>query len=109
MGFARGYDIIVRFRLLEHQPHGFDVFFGVTPVAFGFQITHEQFVLQTGLDARNGPGDFARHKILAAPGGFVVEKNAVAGVQPVGFTVVYRDPVGVDFGARIGAAWVKGC
>ena len=38
VGFAGGDDVIVRFVLLEHEPHGFDVFFGVAPVAFGIEV-----------------------------------------------------------------------
>src|SRR6266550_6364299 len=61
------------------------------------------------LDGRDRARDFARHKRLAAPRTFMIEKNAVAGVQAVAFAVVHRRPVGKNFGNAIGTAWPKGC
>ena len=38
----------------------------------------------------------------------MVEQDAVAGVDAVGFAVVDRDPVGVELGGGVGGAWVEG-
>ena len=37
----------------------------------------------------------------------MVEKNAVAGVHPVSFSVVDSNPISVHFGDRIGAARIE--
>jgi len=37
----------------------------------------------------------------------MVEKDAVAGVHAVGFTVVLGDPVSVELGYSVRAAWVE--
>jgi len=108
MGFAGGDDIIVGGGLLEHEPHGLDVFFGVAPVAFGVEVTEVEFGLESGADVGDGAGDFAGDEGLAASGGFVIEEDAVAGVEAVGFAVIDGDPIGVDLGAGVGAAGVEG-
>ena len=38
VGLARRNHKILRRIVLEHQPHGFYIFFGVAPVAFGVQV-----------------------------------------------------------------------
>ena len=35
VGFTCGDDVVFWLFLLEHEPHGFDIVFGVAPVAFG--------------------------------------------------------------------------
>ena len=109
VGFAGGDDEILRFVLLEHQPHGFDIIAGEAPVALGVEIAEVEFLLQAFFDAGGCAGDFSGDECFAAAGGFVVEEDAVAGVDVVGFAVVYGLPVAVDFGAGVGAAGVKGC
>jgi len=108
VGFAGGDDVVVGLVLLEHQPHSFDVVFGVAPVAFGVEVAHVDLVLLAGEDAGEGAGDFAGDEGFAPAGGFVVEEDAVAGEEVVGFAVVDGLPVGVDFGAGVGAAGVEG-
>jgi hypothetical protein len=65
--FADGNDVIVGGLRLQHQPHRFDVVAGETPVALGVEISQEQILLNTQLDAGCGFCDLARHERLAAP------------------------------------------
>ncbi len=37
----------------------------------------------------------------------MIEKDAIAGIHAVGFTVVDRNPVGIEFGHRVRAAGIK--
>jgi len=37
----------------------------------------------------------------------MIEEDAVAGIDSVGLPVVNRNPVGVEFGHRVGAAWIE--
>ena len=101
------HEILRRF-LLQHQPLHFDVVLGVTPVALGVHVAKEQAVLQPELDPGQRPGDLAGDEGFAADRAFVVEQDAVAGIDAVGLTVVHRDPVGVEFGDGVGAARVEG-
>ena len=48
MRFAGCNHIIVRFVLLQHQPHGFDVFLGIPPITLGVQVAQIKFVFETG-------------------------------------------------------------
>ena len=38
-----GDHIVVRLLLLEHQPHGLDIVFGVTPVTLGIEVAEPEF------------------------------------------------------------------
>ena len=105
---AGGDDEIFGLRLLQHEPLHFNVVLGVAPIALGVQVAQEQAVLQAQLDARQGAGDLAGDEGFTADGAFVVEQDAVAGVDAVGLAVVDGDPVGVELGHRVGAARVEG-
>src|SRR3977135_4314415 len=37
----------------------------------------------------------------------MIEKNAITGVDPVGFAIIDGDPVGVKLGNGIGRAWIE--
>jgi len=50
VGFVGGNDIIVRPILLQHEPHGLDVFLGVTPVALGIEVAEIDLVLKAERD-----------------------------------------------------------
>ena len=108
MRFAGGDDVVVGDVLLQHQPHGAHVVPGVAPVAFGVEVAQVQGVLRAEVDAGDGAGDLAGDEGFAADRRFVVEQDAVAGVEAVGFAVVDGDPVGVDLGGAVGAARVEG-
>ena len=81
MLFAGRQHIVVGLRLLQDQPHAFDIIAGVAPIAPGGKIAEEQFVLQAELDRRDGAGDLAGHEGFAARRSFVIEQNAVRGVH----------------------------
>ncbi len=70
MRFTGGDDVIIRLGLLKHQPHRLDIIAGEAPVALGFQISQEQFLLQADFDAGGRTRDFARDERLAARGDF---------------------------------------
>ena len=61
------------------------------------------------LDRRYSTRNFARHKSLASSWAFVVEENAVAGVESIAFAIVYRRPIGKNFRNPIGASRPEWC
>src|SRR4029453_8720687 len=72
-------------------------------------VAEKQFFLQTMLDRRDRARNFARDKRLPSPGTFVIEQNAIAGVEAIAFSVIYRCPVGENFRDAIRAAWPERC
>ena len=62
----------------------------MAPVTSGRQVAKVQAILQAELDTGQGAGDLAGHEGFAAHWTFVVEQDAVAGVQPVCLAVVAR-------------------
>ncbi|CCK07648.1 phytase family [Cronobacter sakazakii 696] len=100
---------IFRLFLLQHHPLHFHVVFGMAPVTQGVHVAQMQAGFQALCNVGDSAGDFAGHEGFAAARGFVVEQNAVARVHAVGFTVVYGDPVSVQFRDRIRRARVERC
>ena len=84
-----------------------DVIARMTPVTLGIHIAKVKTLLQAQLDARQCPGDLSGDKGLPAQRTFMIEQNAVAGIDSVGFPIIDGDPVGIEFGNRIGRARVK--
>ncbi len=83
-----GDDVIVGGILLEHKPHGVDVFAGEPPVASGVEVSEVEVFLEAHFDACGGAGDFACDEGFAAERGLVVEEDAVGEVEAIGFAVV---------------------
>jgi hypothetical protein len=108
VGFTGGDDEIVGGGELEHLPHGLDIIAGVSPVAFGVQISQVEFFLEAFFDAGCGAGDFSCDEGFTAAGAFVVEEDSVAGKHAVAFAVVDGLPEAIDFRAGVGAARIEG-
>src|SRR6185437_3477991 len=90
---------------LQHAPHGFDVFFGKTPVALSIEVAKLQTFLLPELDPRHRIGDLAGDELAPAQRRLVVEQDAAGTEDPEGFAVVHRAPVREQLGHAIRAAW----
>ncbi len=104
---AGGDDEILGFVLLEHEPLHLNEVLGMSPVALGVEIAEVEAILQAELDPRQCTSDLAGNKGFATDRAFVIEKDAVAGIDAVGFTVIHGDPVGIKLGYGIGAAGIE--
>ena len=93
--------------LLQHQPLHPHIIFGVPPVAQCIHIAQIQAVFQALRDIGQAACNLAGHERFAAARAFVVEQNAVAGVNAVGFAVIDGNPVGIEFGHGIGRTRIK--
>src|SRR5262249_49850385 len=88
MRLARRQHVVVGLGLLHDQPHAFDIVAGVAPVTLCIEIAEIERLLPVGLDGGNGPRDLACHESLAAHRAFMIEQNAVGGVDAVGLAIV---------------------
>src|ERR1035437_1065986 len=104
--------------MLQHPPHGFDVFRRVAPVSGSVDVAHKERVLEPSLNASHTSRDLTSYKSLSPARAFVIEQDAVDGEHPVSFAIVARHPVAVDFRRAIGAPgiqwglfvlWWRGC
>src|SRR4029079_17434252 len=93
VAFASSQNIIIRLRVLQHEPHSLYEVACVTPIAPSVEVTHVKLVLKPKLDRSNGASDLAGYKGLASQWTFMVEENAVAGEHAIGLTVIDRDPI----------------
>src|SRR3989344_1366949 len=107
MTLASPHDVIIRLRLLEHQPGRFHVLGSVAPVAHGFQIPKIKLFLQTLGNAGRRPRDFFGYKGFTAPRTLVIEKYAVHGKDIIGFAIISGSVEGKNFGGRIRASRVE--
>lgn len=60
-----------------------------------------QNLRQARLDTRHHPRDFACHVGLSADRTFMIEQDAVRGVNSIGFARVDRNPVSVELGDAV--------
>ena len=102
-----GYYKVVVLGLLHDEPHALHIVFCVAPVAVGVEVAEVELVLKPVDDACGGNCDFACHESFATALALMVEENAVDGKHTIALAVVLRNPEAVDFGAGIGAAWIK--
>src|SRR5256885_825677 len=94
--------------LLQHQPLRLDIVARVAPVAPRVEVAEVQAILHSEFDAGEAARDLARDEDLAADRRFVVEEDAVAGIEAVGLAVVDRDPVRVELRHAVGRARIEG-
>src|SRR4026207_462775 len=94
MTLAGGDDVIVRLRLLQHQPHPPHVIARKTPVSLCVEITERERIGESKLDPRNAVTDFARDKFKTTTRRFVVEQNARHRIQVVAPAVIAGDVMG---------------
>ena len=76
VGFSGTDDKVVRGCLLQHQPHGANIVWSVSPIATGAKIPQVELLLDTMLDVGHRTSDLASHKGLAAAWRLVVEQDA---------------------------------
>ena len=82
----------------------------MAPIALRVEIAEIELVLAAELDRRRGAGDLARDEGFAAQRALVVEEYPVGRVDAVRLAIIDDDPIGVEFGRRIGRARVEwGC
>ncbi len=101
-------DKIIRFVLLQHQPHCLHVVARESPVPRRVQVSQSQAVIHALLDPRHGVADLAGHKLQATPRRLMIKQDSRTGEQVVTLTVIHGDPVTVGFGHSVGAARVQG-
>src|SRR5436190_9263970 len=95
VGLTRRYHVIMWLILLQHEPHGFHVFFSITPIPLGIEVPHVKFLLQARFNSRRGASNFSADERLAPARRLMVEKNAIAGKDPIAFAVVDCHPISV--------------
>ncbi len=55
----------------------------------------------------NGLGDLAGHKDFAASRAFVIEQDAVRGMETIGFAIIHGNPIGIELRGGIGTARIE--
>src|SRR6266850_3945054 len=101
--------VIVGLVLLQHGPHRHDVVLGVSPVARGVQVPKAQPLREAKLDPGDVRRNLSRHKLIAAPGTLMVEKNPVGRVEVIGFTIVPCQVIARYLRDAVGGAGMQRC
>ena len=79
---------VVRFVLLEHQPHRPNILLRMTPVAVCVKVAKLKVFGEPQFDLRHMRRDLPRDELEPAPRALVIEENPARRVQPVGLAVV---------------------
>src|SRR5215813_1917698 len=105
--FAGGQDVVIRFGLLHHQPHAFDIVAGMAPVPLGVNVANIECVVHALLDRGHCPCHLASHEGFTSDGTFVIEQDAIRGVHAVSLAIIDRDPVRVELGHAVWTPWIE--
>src|SRR6266436_263878 len=92
MLFASGYYIIARRGMLQHIPHGLDIFVGISPISIGFHIAQRD-VLTTSSTTRY----LFCHEIISPAGALMIEEDATTTKHVVCLPIIDRCSVGSQF------------
>ena len=106
---ARGDDKVFGLRLLQDEPHAFDVVASVAPIAQAGEVAQVEFLLRSLCNARCSEGDLAGDEGLASALALVVEEDAGAAVHIVGLAVFLDNPEAIELGYGIGRIGMEGC
>ena len=79
----------------------------MSPITLCVKIAQIKVLLKAQFDSRQGTGDLSGHERLPTDWGFMIEQDAITGIQSVGFPIVDSDPIGIKFRHCIGTAWIK--
>src|SRR5207302_9579968 len=66
--FSSRHNVIIRLRLLQHEPHRIYVVAGVTALTSRFEVAHVEPVLRAEFDSGGRARDLSADKRLATPG-----------------------------------------
>src|SRR5262249_13879577 len=81
----------------------------MTPVTLGVEIPEIKFMLPSTFNRCDSTGYLACNESLTAGRTFMVEEDAVRGMYTIGFPIVYRGPISVEFCCPVWRAWVEWC
>src|SRR5262245_48040020 len=109
MGLTRRENIIIRFAFLHNAPHSLNIVACMAPIALSIQIPKTKRLLFTQLNSCDCTANFSGNESLAADRAFMIEQYSVRSMKAVGLSVVYRDPIGIQFCRRIRRARIEGC
>jgi hypothetical protein len=101
-------DIVIRLILLDDVPNGFYVFGSVAPIAASIEVAEVESVGFASEYGSYAASDLAGNEGFATAGAFVIEENAVGGVEAVAFSIDAGHPVSVNLRGSVGAARLKG-
>ena len=99
--------IIIRGILLEYEPHAIYIFRGKSPVSLGVQVAEVKPFLSTSQYIEKGSRDLPCDKGFTTSRGFMVKEDPVTGEEVVSLPVVYRNPVRINLGRRIGTPRIE--
>ena len=100
---TRRNDEIIRLLLLHNQPHALHIVFRIAPITQGVHIAQLQMILHSLGNAARRQGNLARHEILTAALGFVIEQNTVDREHAIRVAVFLHHPEAVLLRHRVGA------
>src|SRR5690606_9532635 len=99
--------VIIRLRLLQHEPHSLYVVSSKSPIALRIQISEIQLLLEPVFDAPHRARHFACDEGFAALWRLVIEQYPVADEHSVRLPVVDGVPVCCNLACCVWAAWMK--
>ena len=108
VGVAGGDDVVACLVLLKNAPHGVDVLGCPAPIPVNVEIAEMKFLVASVGDADGGGDDFGGNEAGGPKRRFVIEEDAVGGMEAVGLSIGGDEVKGGGFGDAVGTAGAEG-
>ncbi len=108
VGFAGREHVIITLCLLKDAPHALNIIARMPPVPLRIEIAEIEHILQAVMDGGYGARDLARHEGFTTQGAFVIEEDAVRGMNAIGLAVIDGDPIGIELCSGVGRTRIEG-
>src|SRR5271163_2436367 len=105
VAFTRGHNIIVRVFLLQHPPHGVNVFSSVPPIPLSLQVAEIELRLCTPENLRDSRCYLACYEFITPARRFVIKQNSTAGMEAVRLPIISSQFVARDLADPVQRAW----
>src|SRR5271168_3471944 len=84
---------VVGLRLLQHEPHRFNIVAGKSPIPLRINISEAELRFLTEVDAGNRIGYLASYEFNASKRRLMVEEDSAGCMQVEALAIIYRAPV----------------
>src|SRR5574344_195776 len=98
---------IIRFRLLQNQPHTFHIILGISPVATGIHITKIQLILISLSYTASCQCNLTGNEVFTSSLTFMIKQDSVTAIHVITLTIILHDPESIQFCDRIRTARIE--
>ena len=107
MLYTGGNHKILRFILLQHQPHALHIILGIAPISQRRKISQIELLLFPLCNTSGGQCNLTSHKSLPSTFRFMVKQDTRTAEHIISLTILFDNPKSIELSHCIRAVWVE--